>query len=281
MSIRIIILIILAGSFTGYCQIDTLNQRDENGRKQGYWIYYGKDRPESGYPANGKVEEGNYKDDRKNGVWMRYHIDGKTLKLKGQYLNSRPYGSFEMYYPNGNIRRKGFVTDGNDRYKEYEEYSYYESGTLKEKRTVDSIFNYFESGCLMTITILSEEDIAKCVIVQYYYDSCNVVKDTTIGTIDLCKGIIREQKELALSNSPRAVICYGPPPSVSDPKTVGKPFDPNAYNKVLNNNDEIWQDGEFHQGRLWNGKVYIYDAGGILLKVEVYKNGVYHSDGQL
>ncbi len=29
------------------------------------------------------------------------------------------------------------------------------------------------------------------------------------------------------------------------------------------------------------GKVYVYDRDGILLKVKVYKNGVYHSDGQL
>jgi hypothetical protein len=30
-----------------------VNQRDKEGRKQGHWIYFGKDRPEEGYPANG------------------------------------------------------------------------------------------------------------------------------------------------------------------------------------------------------------------------------------
>jgi antitoxin component YwqK of YwqJK toxin-antitoxin module len=40
-------------------------------------------------------------------------------------------------------------------------------------------------------------------------------------------------------------------------------------------------EGNFKGGQLWDGRHYIYDEDGLLLKVEVYKNGVYHSDGQL
>ena len=58
-------------------------------------------------------------------------------------------------------------------------------------------------------------------------------------------------------------------------------FDPNGYNKIYNANDELEQDGDFKDGRLFNGKMYVYDSDGLLLKVKVYKNGVYHSDGQL
>jgi hypothetical protein len=43
----------------------------------------------------------------------------------------------------------------------------------------------------------------------------------------------------------------------------------------------LFQDGEFKDGRLYNGKMYVYDEDGILLKVKIYKEGVYHSDGQL
>jgi antitoxin component YwqK of YwqJK toxin-antitoxin module len=70
-------------------------------------------------------------------------------------------------------------------------------------------------------------------------------------------------------------------PKVNSPKTKGAKFQANGYNKVYNNNDEIWQDGIFKNGVLWDGKVYEYDRDGILLKVKVFKNGVYHSDGQL
>jgi antitoxin component YwqK of YwqJK toxin-antitoxin module len=70
-------------------------------------------------------------------------------------------------------------------------------------------------------------------------------------------------------------------PAVQKPRTKGAKFAPNGYNKVYNSNDEIWQDGEFRNGQLWDGKVYEYDSDGILLRVKVFKNGVYHSDGQL
>jgi antitoxin component YwqK of YwqJK toxin-antitoxin module len=71
------------------------------------------------------------------------------------------------------------------------------------------------------------------------------------------------------------------PPRLSNPKTKGLRFVPNGYNKVYNENDEIWMDGEFKNGQLYDGKVYDYDQDGILQKVRIYKLGKYHSDGQL
>ena len=65
------------------------------------------------------------------------------------------------------------------------------------------------------------------------------------------------------------------------PKIKDGKFNPNSYNKVYNSNEELFQDGEFKDGRLYNGKMYVYDEDGILLKVKIYKEGVYHSDGQL
>ncbi len=65
------------------------------------------------------------------------------------------------------------------------------------------------------------------------------------------------------------------------PKIKDGKFNPNGYNKVYNSNEELYQDGEFKDGRLFNGKMYVYDEDGILLKVKVYKDGAYHSDGQL
>jgi hypothetical protein len=70
-------------------------------------------------------------------------------------------------------------------------------------------------------------------------------------------------------------------PIVQRPRTKGAKFVLNGYNKVYNQNDEIWQDGTFRNGQLWDGKVYEYDSDGILLRVKVFKKGVYHSDGQL
>jgi antitoxin component YwqK of YwqJK toxin-antitoxin module len=63
--------------------------------------------------------------------------------------------------------------------------------------------------------------------------------------------------------------------------TKGVKWNPEGYNKVFNEDDEIWQDGIFQSGKLWDGKVYVYDQDGILLKVKIFKNGLYHSDGQI
>jgi antitoxin component YwqK of YwqJK toxin-antitoxin module len=58
-------------------------------------------------------------------------------------------------------------------------------------------------------------------------------------------------------------------------------FVPNGLNKLYTENSEIWIDGHFINGKLYSGKVFIYDRDGVLLKVRVYKNGVYDSDGVL
>ena len=54
-------------------QSDTLNQKDEQGRKQGYWIIYGKYKPEKGFCDSFKIEEGIYLDSRKHGSWIKYN----------------------------------------------------------------------------------------------------------------------------------------------------------------------------------------------------------------
>ena len=50
---------------------------------------------------------------------------------------------------------------------------------------------------------------------------------------------------------------------------------------MLYKNDELFQVGKFQNGRLLEGKFYKYDSDGLLLKIEIYKGGKYHSDGQM
>jgi antitoxin component YwqK of YwqJK toxin-antitoxin module len=56
-------------------------------------------------------------------------------------------------------------------------------------------------------------------------------------------------------------------------------FNPNGYNTIYNPNEDIWMDGDFKNGQLWDGRVRDYDKNGIVQKIRVFKNGVYHSDG--
>lgn len=71
-------------------------------------------------------------------------------------------------------------------------------------------------------------------------------------------------------------------PQVNKPKVAsGLKFLPNGRNKLYTNSGDIWMDGEFKKGQLMDGKVFLYDADGVLLKVRIYKNGAYERDGLL
>lgn len=222
MRIKITILIFLFISIIGKSQNDTINQRDENNLKQGYWVYYGKDRPESGYPENGKIEEGRYVNDRKEGFWIKYHIDGITPKMKGAYLNNRPNGKYWKY----NL-------DGTER----------DSGTFEQNN-----FNLIRGQG-------ANQSAPKDSLLEFQLNNSN---DTI------------QKNEKSPEIAPKIRGCV-----------TGTVFKENGYNKVYNENDEIWQDGEFKNGKLCDGKVYLYDSDGILVEVKVYKAGLYHSSGQL
>jgi len=266
-------------------QDDNINKKDEQGRKQGKWIIYGKDRPESGIPANGKIEEGKYVDDRKEGIWIKYHDDGVTPKLKGEYENNRPKGQYTKYWPNGKVR---------------------EIGTFEKNIQLDSLVRIYENGVReyeANYNALGKEQGK----VKFYhpngqeelvYTANNGVPTGTatrywpngdvkeIITYDTDGKVVNTINKEMVSpaetvKDPNLNPGVTAPKVPASPKTGGNPWNPNGYNKVFNEDGEIWQDGKFKDGRLWDGKVYDYDRDGILLKVRVFKGGVYHSDGQL
>lgn len=263
--------------------MDSLNHTDNNGKKQGKWIYYGKDRPEEGYPINGKIEEGSFKNSRKEGIWLRYHNDGVTPKLKGNYVNNIPKGSYVKYFPNGKVQEKGYYECNQNRdslVRFYEngiiEYKAYFNDYGKEQGTV----NYYYANGQLELKYSAKDGSPFGEAIRYYEngDIKEVIKFGSDGQV-----LSTESK--AMKNPSIKVIRLGvskiAAPKVTNFRTKGVVFLPNGYNKVYNANEEIWQDGLFKNSILWDGKVYEYDKDGILLNVKIYKNGVYHSYGQL
>ena len=260
------------------------NHRDENGKKQGKWVYLGKDRPSEGYPAEGKVEEGTYVDDRKEGMWVKYHADGVTPKLKGEYANNRPNGSYEKLNVKGIVIEKGVFSAGKYRdslvrYHDNGEIAYL--GFYNDNGNEEGKIRHYYANGKIEFEYNSDNGKPRGKAIRYYE---NGDKKEVLNYNDQGQLINKEQFEMV---NPQVKVVkpeIGPKesaPSVSNPNTKGIRFSPNGYNKVYNANHEIWQDGEFKNGRLWDGKVYEYDRDGILLKVKVFKNGAYHSDGQL
>jgi antitoxin component YwqK of YwqJK toxin-antitoxin module len=260
------------------------NKRNANGERHGKWTFTGKDYPNKNIPKTQKVEEGNYVNGRKEGTWTKFFPDG-GVQLKGTYNNNRPQGSYTRYYPNGKIAEQGdFQANGykglllryhengqlayranfNNQGQESGKVSYYHpngklalSYTVKNGQVQGQVARYNTSGQLQNSFVVGPE--GKIGALQ----KANTPQNTPAP------------KPAAVASS----IVY--PPRLSNPKTKGLRFIPNGYNKVYNDNDEIWMDGEFKNGQLYDGKVYDYDQDGILQKVRIYKLGKYHSDGQL
>lgn len=266
-----------------FSQDKGINQRSTDGKKQGKWIYLGKDRPEEGYPLEGKIEEGVYEDDRKEGLWIKYHNDGKTPKLKGNYTNNRPSGHYVKYFANGKVKEVGnFVQNQyQDSLKRYHENGklMYEAKYNASGKEHGTVRYYYPNGQLeFEFTSVNGTSTGKAV---RYYENGDVKEVIEYGS----DGSLVSTQEKEMVN-PEVKIKESKANTEQAPKAVnpivknGK-FQPNGYNKIYNQSDEIWQDGDFKEGRLYNGKVYIYDTDGILLKVKVFKNGLYHSDGQL
>ena len=259
------------------------NKKDKEGKRTGKWVFTGKDKPNSGVSPNGKAEEGYFNKGRKEGVWTRYHSDGKTPILKGNYLNNRPEGEYKRFFKTGKVKESGAF--GKEHYKG-ELTRYHSNGQITYSGSYNndgmesgSIKYYYENGNVEL------EYIAKNGVIvgelKRYYENGSLREIQTFNT----QGQSLETKIFKISEKtiPKVEttsnVIY--PPTVKKPLTKGLKFVPNGYNKIYNGSDEIWMYGEFKNGQLWDGKVFDYSKDGILLKVRVFKLGKYHSDGQL
>lgn len=262
--------------------------RNQKGQKHGYWIVFGRDYPEKGYPNEGKIEEGNYRENRKEGSWKKYHLDGKTPKLIGTYKNNRPEGAYQKIDKNGTVIEKGTFVRG---------------------KQVDTLIRYYPDGTPSYEVVFNEDgkENGKTIYryengqIEFEYESVN---GTRVGkgvryypngdiketiqysekgeSIGFDEFALEAPEKLEEIDIPQETDEKEKAPPVYNPITrTGKPFNPNKYNKIYNKNEEVWQDGDFKKGRLWDGKVYEYDSDGILLRVKVFKKGIYHSEGQL
>lgn len=248
-----------------------INTTDEKGRKQGKWILLGKDKPELGYPSDGKISEGDYLNDRKNGTWIIYFKDGVTPKVIGEFVNNRPNGSFQKFYPNGNLK---------------------EESTFEDQRYVGVVKRYGVDGALIYQAIYNKAGLESGEV-KYFYDNGKPmffytaengspigeatrfwnngevkekVKFNAEGKWLTSSGIIPQTKPLVNENKPE-----GKQAPMLDENVDS--YKPNSYNIILNENKEVWMEGEFKNKILWDGKLYIYDSDGLLMKVEVYKEG--------
>lgn len=270
-------------SFLGFgSSAQELNQVDENGMRQGYWIIKGYMSDEEGFGPNDTVEEGQYVDNLKEGVWKRFHSNG-NLRSEINYAKNRPYGDYSIYYENGQLEEssswhrnknvgdfKRFYSNGQPQ----QEFFFADNG----KRNGQQKY-YYENGQLaLDVFIQNGKEEGEYKRYCENGDLKESRKFTGGITID---GTIKTHNQSGKS-APAADPIEKPiveSKTTEDKPNVAYNFEPNGHNVLYDVNQQVTQVGNFKNGRLWDGKWYRYSTEGILVRIEIYKGGKYIGTG--
>ena len=272
----IFLLFILLPYFFSWSQEN--NKTDDSGQKQGFWTFY-----KTNKGVKLKKEEGSFIDNRKEGEWLFYYDDGKTIRIKALFKNNRPSGKYEKYYSNGVLKEKGAIQN-NININSISTYHLngnieYSANLNRDGKEQGEVKYFYPNGKIeFNYNAINGSPAGTAII---YFDDGSIKKKmeytsaTEVVTIE-------ENKQPEKTIKPTDVVKNkNKAPKIGKPNTRGAKFLPDGFNRCYTTQDEIWQDGYFKNGRLWEGKVFIYDKEGILTKVKIYKEGKFLADGQL
>ena len=266
---------------------DSINQTIE-GKKEGYWVIYGKMRNLPDYKPDGIIEEGLFKTSRKQGLWKKYYPDG-TMKSEIKYVNGRPMGEFITYHPNGQVEEqgnwKGRVYTGN-----FERY--YEDGTVSQKKVfnekgkTEGVVEYYHANGQLELSFTTNNGKELGTATRFWpngdvketIDFDQIGEGTSSGIIE------RVNPEVEIETNEEegeGIIAVGEINIGVEEEPTEQRVLKDGYHKTYNKNKDILMDGEFIGGKLWEGKHYIYDENGLLERIEVYKEGKYAGNGVL
>lgn len=265
---------------------DSINQKID-GKKEGYWIIWAHMRNLPDFKPNDKIEEGNYKTNRKIGMWKKYWPNG-NLKSEIEFTNGRASGAFKTYYENGKPEEKGNWVG---RYYTKSFTRWHPNGNIAQEKTfngsgkTDSIVKYYHTNAQLELEYNTTNGVENGTATRYFPngDIKEIVEFNDDGFVVEGSRQSRERvnpavklEEEVIVDKPEGIEADG---VTFDPKDIGEIED--GYHKTYNENKDIYMDGEFKKGKLWTGKHYIYDENGLLERIEVYKDGKYVGNGVL
>ena len=256
------------------------NATDEQGNRQGYWIVKGYMVNDINFGPNTTVEEGNYIDNKKEGLWKRFYPSGK-LRSEITYNNNRPFGPYVIYYENERIEEKG-IWHRNKNIGDFNRF--YENGQAQQsfffadngKR--NGVQKYFhDNGQLeLEVNIINGKEDG---IMRRYNLDGSLREETSLKDGILEAGSIKTYSTKTVKPEVVAEFEPGELEAEIDEPNEAHSFKPNGYNILYNKGQQVTQVGEFRNGRLWNGKWHRYNSNGILIRIEVYKTGKYIGTG--
>ncbi|MFT6167194.1 MAG: antitoxin component YwqK of YwqJK toxin-antitoxin module [Vicingaceae bacterium] len=263
---------------------DTINKIDISKKRQGYWMIKAKPPKFIDYPVGNLVEEGNYVNSRKEGLWKKYFPSTK-INNEITYKGSRPFGKYILYYENGKVEESGNWerTKNTGDFKRYHEngqvsqsFTFTESG----KRSGKQVY-YYPNGKLRLEGTWNEG--LETGEQKEYYENGDLmsVKSFNGGTLDPAS-FETYASRAPVQDAVTKMVSEGKAVKVTaekedNPNQGG--FDGNGYKKLFNQNKQISKDGVFKSYRLIDGKYYKYDDNGILFLIMIFKDGRYIGNG--
>ncbi|MBL7883129.1 MAG: toxin-antitoxin system YwqK family antitoxin [Bacteroidia bacterium] len=263
---------------------DTINFTDVQGKRQGKWKIFNSMLNKPCYADDQVVEEGKYVDSKKTGQWKEYYCN-KNVKSIITYENNRPNGYAKMYHDNGKIKEEGNWKNNRwvGEYKLYyengqvqQQFNFNPSGKREGKQTY-----FHENGQVMIEGDWAEGKESG--VLKEYYENGDLKSEKSFdgGNIDVAKTKTYEPKKPIAKTEEKLPAVKEAPPIVvqkTEKDNLGKPFTGEGYFKLYNSNKQISKDGTFSKNKLIDGKVYHYNADGILTRIAVYRDGKYVGD---
>lgn len=288
-------------TFTVVGKSSAINQLDKNGKRTGYWVIDELNHPLASTSTH-KWKEGNYSNGRKEGVWIFFNKDGKTPRLIGEFADNRPSGAYFRFNLKGELVQASSVPK-----------SIEINQSITARNEVFTCKLNFDNKETVAGQVFFSQKIIKKNAIQFWVEQSLQAISSESKVIDFTwlnanynrlyarylevRSPQQLLKVVEPSLAPKTLVAanqsesvkhnakkgnYLFPPTVRSPRVAnGLSFQPNGLNKLYTPDNEIWMDGYFRGGQLQDGKVFIYDNDGVLLKVRVYKKGSYESDGVL
>lgn len=263
----LIFFFVFASAFSQSYEIidgDTVNRVDSDNLKQGKWILTNKN-------SNQTTGEGNYIDGKKEGVWKSYYPGGALLS-EITYTNDRKEGPAKIYYEDGTVAEEGFWKHNKwtGEYKSYHKngktavhWNYNDEGNRSGKQV------YYHKNGQVKIEGSWVDGEQNGEIVEYYENGNVKSKKTYENGSILENGIVFYDKNSENND-------FSPEDDKEDKTQEQREpevFQGEGYRTFYTKDKKIEKEGYFRNGYLFNGKHYIYNSEGKLVKTIIYKEG--------
>lgn len=258
-------------------QVDTLNRMDDAGRKQGWWQINAPKADKPDYNNGQLIEEGRYSNGKRIGLWRRYWPNGKMMS-EITYVMGLPRGDYKTFYPDGKVEEQGtWDLDRNTGgFKRW-----HANGKLAQ----DFVFNsygtrnglqkYYHENGQLEVEVNIKDGKEDGTLKRYYANG------DLQQTAQFNGGVINEANSKYIKPAHKVepekpdATAKAAPVRTQEEVTNAVLFRDNGYNTLYDKQLRISQQGEFRNGKLWDGKYYRYGKTGELSKIEVYLDGRY------